>query len=377
MGLELETSLEWLNEESATTDAGDNVRQLVSSSDEHNSCQSSSSPTTTVQADEDETGASSSSSNHSFLEALAQLEDHNRKLNVAYESECEPTVSTPMPMSFQATQQSLIQPSAVPRPMVKYISIDCLQKRPGEIRADLNKLITAANMVPTTGGVNINVPSISNKVLAQNGPKVLKIDNQSASFTKITQVVSSTRPTSIAKTNNVVYFDKTNNRFLPISEPGHSQPLSIPKIYTTVNPSSASNLNIKTTQRSVVTINQRFVSYVTQQPTAVTHPVASLASSIQNRFGVSTASVNSGPHVSYSPFPYNNADLGRFLVEQDEEVIVEEEDELGHAETYANYMPSKCIHLISLLYFLKGDLFNKKKTVLKNSFIYKKNSIIF
>jgi hypothetical protein len=29
------------------------------------------------------------------------------------------------------------------------------------------------------------------------------------------------------------------------------------------------------------------------------------------------------------------------MVEQDEEVVVEEEEELGHAETYANYMPSK------------------------------------
>jgi hypothetical protein len=37
-----------------------------------------------------------------------------------------------------------------------------------------------------------------------------------------------------------------------------------------------------------------------------------------------------------------NSNLYLNLYEPDEEVAIEEEEELGHAETYANYMPSKC-----------------------------------
>ena len=34
--------------------------------------------------------------------------------------------------------------------------------------------------------------------------------------------------------------------------------------------------------------------------------------------------------------------FNNYFTEQDEDVVVDEEEELGHAETYANYMPSKC-----------------------------------
>ena len=38
----------------------------------------------------------------------------------------------------------------------------------------------------------------------------------------------------------------------------------------------------------------------------------------------------------------NYQNFTNYYLEQDEDVVVEEEEELGHAETYANYMPAKC-----------------------------------
>ena len=187
----------------------------------------------------------------------------------------------------------------------------------------MNKLITAANIT--------NNPS-------PNPQKVIKIDSQAcrpASFTKITQVVPA-RPALgsnpvVPKTTNIVYFDKTNNRFLPINS-NNSPPVISDlgqKVITSVNPSLASNLNIKI-QRSVVTINPKYLPPNQPQPPPVVqfHPIMM---------------TNTTPVYNFNT-PIPEIDFNKFLGEQDEEVIVEEEEELGHAETYANYMPSKCMN---------------------------------
>ena len=51
--------------------------------------------------------------------------------------------------------------------------------------------------------------------------------------------------------------------------------------------------------------------------------------------GANRSIINSGSSINFGGYFEN-------LQEPDEDVVVDEEEELGHAETYANYMPSKC-----------------------------------
>jgi len=62
--------------------------------------------------------------------------------------------------------------------------------------------------------------------------------------------------------------------------------------------------------------------------------ISNLNDSSSNQIG-GCSSLNTG--AIGTPSSLNNY----FLQEQDEDVVVDEEEELGHAETYANYMPSK------------------------------------
>ena len=77
-----------------------------------------------------------------------------------------------------------------------------------------------------------------------------------------------------------------------------------------------------------VTINPRFL-------TNLNSPNGS--SGFPNLANNNATNVNSANNGVNRVNDYNN-----YFVEQDEDVVVDEEEELGHAETYANYMPSKC-----------------------------------
>jgi hypothetical protein len=324
----------------------------------------------TPSSSHEETDESDVAANHSFFDALQQLEEHNKKLNFTYEPEIDTKVVENVQNQQQQQQQQTPQQTqtiqtpttttTTTTPVVKYISIDCLKKSPGEIRADLNKLISAANITHTSTSPPIIQHQQQQKVIRMDSPlsAVAAVNQRNSSPSspfKITQVVSSRPPiqqqptvtTNLPKTTNIVYYDKTNNRFLPIqSSTATTTTTTTPKYTSVMHQPSTSNLNIKTTQRSVVTINPRFISTITTPgsqlqppPPSTTIPMISSAPNLLLHRSSSLATVNNNPPQPSPPV----IDYSRFVVEQqDEEVIVEEEDELGHAETYANYMPSKC-----------------------------------
>lgn len=331
----------------------------------------------TPSSSHEETDESDVAANHSFFDALQQLEEHNKKLNFTYEPEIDTSklVENVQNQQQQTPQQTqtIQTPTATTTtttttPVVKYISIDCLKKSPGEIRADLNKLISAANITHTSTSPPIIQHQQQQKVIRMDSPlsAVATVNQRTSSPSspfKITQVVSSRPPiqqqptvtTNLPKTTNIVYYDKTNNRFLPIqSSTATTATNTTPKYTSVMHQPSTSNLNIKTTQRSVVTINPRFISTITtpgtqlQPPPSTTIPMISSAPNLLLHRSSSLATVSNNPPQPPPPV----VDYSRFVVEQqDEEVIVEEEDELGHAETYANYMPSKCECFFNPLFY--------------------------
>lgn len=170
--------------------------------------------------------------------------------------------------------------------------------------------------------------------------------------------------TKSATTSNIVYFDKTNNRFLPISNNetattiSNTNGLLQPKIFPN---SAAFNLNIKT-QRSVVTINPRYVNLGTSSNNSNNNNNnnmmglnSSNPSFMMTTSGTSSMSFETSPTSAFTPNTVaKTLDLSKFIGEHDEEVIVEEEEELGHAETYANYMPSKCKFLENFCFNLNS-----------------------
>ena len=201
-------------------------------------------------------------------------------------------------------------------------------------------------------------------------------------------------------TPNLVYYNKINNQLIPISQPpgvkqmngtfinrtpfssnipgaelspGNTNVTTIPKFYTTskmftthyVNQGNA-NLKFATTlpasapsasastNSHLSTLNSNLTRYASQPNSQTPNTVTINPRYLVNINNSSNSSVNSlnvngqvNSNVAHNinannSYISNNVYFHNQHVEPDEEVVVEEEEELGHAETYASYMPTKC-----------------------------------
>ena len=124
--------------------------------------------------------------------------------------------------------------------------------------------------------------------------------------------------------NTAAAATNTSNHHINILNSNINRYLNQSKMNTAGTPSPcAANAN------SSVTINPRYLTNLNSPNGSSSFP--SLANN-------SNINVNNTSNVANRVNDYSN-----YFVEQDEDVVVDEEEELGHAETYANYMPSKCM----------------------------------
>jgi hypothetical protein len=161
--------------------------------------------------------------------------------------------------------------------------------------------------------------------------------------------------------NNPLQTTKNNQQstITPIKTSNKEKPF--PKFYTTITAKNSTYLTTTTANKDYYNYNQTAQQSYPSILTTVTStneqnnsnnnlfPNSNLQRYNNNKF-TQNNSDNKNVYNRYHSFynnPNNNSNINvnvnvKSPIEPDEDIVVDEEEELGHAETYANYMPSKC-----------------------------------
>ena len=236
----------------------------------------------------------------------------------------------------------------------------------------------------------INLTQLQQKPQSKLNHKIIQINNNSSTTTtssgvKITKVVSSrpfinnTNSSQLINHQNVVYYNKSGTKLGEqatmrllghnsqyITKTSASQNTKVPLLFTqpkivtaqylnsnkSAQTTPINNLTTTSSNSHINVLNSNINRYLNQNQNKSVPSNNSNNSSAGNNSAVTVnprylTNVNNTPGGSTNSPASNSSAVAvlpnyqQYFLEPDEEVVVEEEEELGHAETYANYKPAK------------------------------------
>lgn len=217
-----------------------------------------------------------------------------------------------------------------------------------------------SSRAPTTANISIKTNCLKQQPTTMRvvGNNLNNISNQPVQYiTKIANSINNSANSTgslVSNTNNIPRFYAKPARIITTTAAANLNP-STEIVQTKASNCTNSHLNILNSNISRYSKMNNPASNSTPASSATAHLNSSISNSnssvtinpkyLFNNLNTSSTSA-SMVQSNESSFASNSTSFNHhyqnYFNEPDEDVVVEEEEELGHAETYANYMPSKC-----------------------------------